>query len=299
VSAGVLHSHRSVTVPELGARVSTHALLHPRYRLHAVLNERVVCEDAVLVRSFDRRGHLGRPIATLLLDGAARVSAHGRSAWLGPGDIVAMDEKGAIVMRQEGERYAALAFEWDPAWLGPRPEPFLSARVDEGTRAEIDELFARIVAGDGTAAAVVRVVSVLRAAGVALRAPGEDECTDEVSEKTAALSGALDGLFSRLDEQPMIADLERRMGVTSRQINRLVAAFNERYGWNAGGWRDARNRRRLFVGVALMTAPGATGELVARAVGYRALSAFTHALTEAGLPPPSAIAAAVAAARGG
>ena len=47
-----------------------------------------------------------------------------------------------------------------------------------------------------------------------------------------------------------------------------------------------------------MTVPGATGEVVARAVGYRALSAFTHALTEAGLPPPSAIPAAAAALRG-
>jgi hypothetical protein len=294
----LLHSHRSVTVSALGARVSTHALLHPRYRLHAVENRRVICEDAVLMRSFDRRGHTGRPIATLLLDGAARISAHGRHAWLAPGEIVAMDEKGAIVMRQEGERYAALAFEWDPSFLGPRPEPFLSARIDDGARAELDALFARIVAGEGTAAAVVRVVGVLRAAGLALRAPTETECTEEVSAKTAALAGALDGLFSRLDEQPMIADLERKLGVTSRQINRLVAAFNERYGFNAAGWRDARNRRRLFVGLALMTVPGATGELVARAVGYRALTAFTHALTEAGLPPPSAIAGAVASLRG-
>ena len=51
---GLLHSHRAVVVPELEACVSTHAILHARYRLHAVHNERVVCEDALVMRSFDR-----------------------------------------------------------------------------------------------------------------------------------------------------------------------------------------------------------------------------------------------------
>ena len=291
----MIRSHRAVVVPELGARVSTHALLHPRYRLHAVLNRRVVCEDAVLVRSFDRRGRRERPIATMLLDGAARIRAHGRSARLAAGDVLAMDEKSAIVMRQEGERYAALAFEWDVDWLELRPEPFTAARLDDRVRAELLALFESIVAGGGAAGAVVRVAEVLRAAGVGLRVPGASECEEpSLPEKTVALAAELDALFSRLAEQPMLADLERRLGVSARQLNRLVSAFNQRYGFNAAGWRDARNRRRLFVGFALMTAPGATAELIARAVGYRSLSAFTHGLTEAGLPPPSAIAEVVA-----
>lgn len=295
----VLHSHRCVVVPRLAARVSTHAILHHRYRLHAVHNERVVCEDALVMRSFDRRGHLGRPIATLLLDGAARLGAHGRTEWIAPGDVIAMDAKAAIVMRQEGERYSALAFEWDPEWIGPRPEPFLRARMSEAVRAELGALFADVVAGAASADAAPRVVAVLREAGLALRVPDASECAEEAPERTAELSTALDRLFSRLDEQPMLADLERELGVSTRQLNRMIAAFNEHYGFNAGGWRDARNRRRLFVGAALMTAPSATGEAVARAVGYRTLSALTHALTEAGLPPPSAIPKVVASLRDG
>ena len=295
----ILHSHRGVVVPGLRARVSTHAILHHRYRLHAVHNERVVCEDALVMRSFDRRGHLGRPIATLLLDGAARIGAHGRVEWIGPGDVVAMDAKGAIVMRQEGERYAALAFEWDPDWLGPRAAPFHRARMGDAVRDELAALFEEVASGVASPAAVVRVVSVLRDAGLSLRVPLPDECAEETPERTAELSTALDRLFSRLDEQPMLADLERALGASARQLNRVIAAFNERYGFNAGGWRDARNRRRLFVGAALMTAPAATGEVVARAVGYRTLSAFTNALTEAGLPPPSAIPRVVASLRDG
>jgi hypothetical protein len=295
----VLQSHRCVEVPELRARVSTHAVLHSRYRLHAVHNTRVVCEDAVVMPSFDRRGHVTRPIATLLLDGAARVGAHGRRVWIAAGDVLAMDEKSAIVMRQEGERYAALTFEWDPAWLGPRPEPFQEARMGDRARVDLEAVFAELALGEASTGAVVRVVAALREAGVALRLPAPAECDEPAPDKTAALATALDGLFSRLDDQPMLADLERVLGVSTRQLNRLIASFNERYGFNAGGWRDARNRRRLFVGAALMTAPGATGEGVARAVGYRTLSAFTHALTEAGLPSPSAIAGVVASLRDG
>jgi AraC-like DNA-binding protein len=285
----VLWSHRSVEVPELGACVATHAILHARYRLHAVYNTCVVCEDALVLRSFDRRGHVGRPIATVLLDGAARIGAHDRSVWMTPGDVLAMDAKGAIVMRQEGPRYAALSFEWDPGFLGPRPEPFRAARLPEATRADLEAVFSQVVAGEASFEAVLRVVVALRDAGVDLRPPTPDECIEAIPERTAALAATIDALFSRLDEQPMLSDLERALGVSSRQLNRLIAAFNERYGFNAVGWRDARNRRRLFVGAALMTAPDATGEVVARAVGYRTLSAFTNALTEAGLPSPSAI----------
>ncbi len=288
-------------VAELGAWVATHAIIHTRYRLHAVHNGRVVCEDALVLRSFDRRGHLDRPIATMLLDGAARIGAHGHLAWMAPGDVLAMDSKGAIVMRQEGSRYAALTFEWDPGFLGPRPArpaPLVAARLPDATRRDVEAVFAEVVAGEASVNAVRCVVSALRGAGVDLRLPSAVECTEPVPERTGALASAIDGLFSRLDEQPMLADLERALGVSSRQLNRLITAFNERYGWNAGGWRDARNRRRLFVGAALMTAPDATGELVARAVGYRTLSAFTNALTEAGLPSPSAIPAVIATLRG-
>jgi len=216
---------------------------------------------------------------------------------MGPGDVLAMDAKGAIVMRQEGERYAALTLEWDPGWIGPRPEPFSGARLPDAARAELEAVFDAIVAGAAAEDTLAHVVAALRAVGLDLRTPAVDEYAESTPEKTAALAAAIDGLFSRLDEQPMLSDLERVLGVSSRQLNRLIAAFNERYGFNAGGWRDARNRRRLFVGAALMTAPAATGELVARAVGYRTLSAFTHALTEAGLPSPSAIPGVVASLR--
>jgi chromate transport protein ChrA len=76
-------------------------------------------------------------------------------------------------------------------------------------------------------------------------------------------------------------------------VNRRVAEFNRRYGFNASGWRDTRSRRQLLMGATLMTAPGAVAERVAAAVGYGSARAFHRALDAAGLPAPSAIAATV------
>lgn len=84
-----------------------------------------------------------------------------------------------------------------------------------------------------------------------------------------------------------------RLGLSTRQLNRLIADYNERYGFNAGGWIDTRNRRRLMFGATFMTVPGATAKDVAQLVGYQSASAFTRALKSAGLPPPSTIAGEV------
>lgn len=286
-------SRRSVVVEALRARVSTHALLHSRGRLQAVWNERVVCEDALALRSFDRRGRTTRPIATILLDGKARIRVGSSIAEVAPLDVVGMDEKGPIVMRQEGEPYRALVLEWDPEWLGPRPRPFFRARLDHEAERTARTTFERLSLGDPGARDWLATTELLARCGLPLRIPEEAECVEAVAERTLRLSRALDGLFSRLDTQPMIADLEQSIGVTSRHINRIVGSFNSEYGFNAGGWRDARNRRRLLVGVALMTAPGATAQLVARAVGYGSPTAFGTALAQAGLPAPSSIRAAV------
>ena len=291
-----LISHRVVIADDLGARIATHALLHSRYRIHAVHNENVVSEDALALGPFDRQGHLARPILTVLLQGTARISAHGKTAWLAPGDVVAMDSKAPIVMRQEGAPYMAIAFEWDDGGLGARPAAFTRGTLGATELRAAHGIWNDIVEGSADARTAVSLSSVV-GLGLDLR-PGEALDEDPL-ETHVRLSLALDACFSNLRVQPMIADLERDLALSTRHLNRLVLDFNTKYGFNATGWRDARNRRRLLVGASLMTSPGATAEGVAREVGYQSLSAFTKALTDAGFPPPSAIAARVAALRDG
>jgi AraC-like DNA-binding protein len=274
----------------LGAYLTTHALVHPELRLHAVRNANVVSEDALLLRAFHRAGAVGRPIVTILLDGLGTVRAYDREARISAGELLAMDYKGAIAMRQEGARYEALAFEWEPALLGPRPGAFLQRRLASTQLARARAIWSAIVHDESTPEdLVVALVRLVGECAHELRVPTADELDDPVLPSTARMARALDVALSNLEGQPMTADLEKLLGLSARQVNRLVHAFNARYGFNSVGWRDTRNRRRLMMGATFMTAPRATVAQVAKIVGYRSPTAFARALADAGLPPPRAI----------
>lgn len=286
----MIRSHRSVEATRLRAYLTTHALVHPRLRLHAVRNANVISEDALLLRAFHRAGAVGRPVVTIVLDGHGTVRAYGREACVTAGDLLAMDFKGAISMRQEGARYEALAFEWDPELLGPRPGAFFQRRVGAADLARTRALWRSVVAGEGSPdATIAEVVSLLGGAGVELEMPDASALADPVPESTRKMARALDLALSNLEGQPMTADIEKLLGLSARQVNRLVASYNLRYGFNSVGWRDTRNRRRLMMGATFMTAPGASVGEVARFVGYRSTTAFARALADAGMPPPKAI----------
>ena len=290
----MIRSARRVEAMRLGAGLSNHALVHSRLRLHAVKNARVVSEDELLLRAFQRAGAVGRPIVTVLLAGRGLVRAHGREASIEADDVLGMDHKGAVSMRQEGEAYAALAFEWDVEFLGPRPKAFQRARLAGAAKAEASAIWEAIVRGEGQPDALVaRHLRVRSQLGFPVRAAKSDELAEPVPEATQKMSRGLDFALSNLEGQPMTADLEKVLGLGARQVNRLVQAFNTHYGFNATGWRDTRNRRRLMMGATLMTADGATVGYVARVVGYRSPTAFARALADAGMPPPASIPAIV------
>ena len=276
--------------PKLRAYLTTHALVHPRLRLHAARNANVVSEDALLLRGFHRAGAVGRPVVTILLEGEAVLRAYDRETQAAPGDLVAMDYKGAIAMRQSGLRYEALAFEWDPELLGPRPPAFTQRRLGAPELAKAREVWRSVVADDSSPEALIgELVGLLVRTGLELRCPADAELADDVSDSTLKMARALDVALSNLEGQPMTADLEKLLGLSARQVNRLVASYNIRYGFNSIGWRDTRNRRRLMIGATFMTAPGATVASVAKVVGYRSPTAFARALADAGMPPPTTI----------
>jgi len=302
-------SHRTVELPVphgASARLATHAIVHSAYRVHAVFRDNVVSEDALLVRGFDRRGAVGRPVATVLLEGRAHLRVPGHERTLGPGELCVSASKADILMRQEGPRYRSMVWEWEPGAWGDRPgEPFAVRPVPEETCAALTRLAAAlrdeavdaptVVDAPAVVDALAEAWASLRALGVPLAEADRPRLIEPVSEPTLRLARALDALQSNLSGVPMMTDLERALHLSVRQINRLVQEFNERYGFNASGWRDTRNRWRLMMGATLMTAPGATPEAVARAVGFASAATFSRALANVGLPPPGEIAAAVRA----
>lgn len=287
-------SHRRTGLARLDAWLETHALVHTGYRVHVVRNRNVVSEDALSMRAFERKGAVGRPIVTVVLGGHARLDVDGKRVWLGAGDVSLVPSKGQIVMRQSraGEPYESFVVEWEPPTLGaPRPADFvlrkLAPEALEGVRAAA----AAIVEahGDEAAASLRSALHHLRNAELPFGELAERDLIEPVAEQTRKLAGALDKLLSDMRRRPMVVDLDATLGLSARQINRLVTAFNEKYGFNSRGWLDTRSRRRVMMGAALMSARGAETEEVSAAVGYGSPAAFCRALAEAGLPTPGAI----------
>jgi len=236
----------------------------------------------------------------VVLDGHARLTAYDQRRWLSRGGVSLIESKSAIVMRQgkSGEPFASVAIEWDVGSLGPvRPKGFtvneLSERALESFAQEARTLTASDVGADAAAQAIARMLGILRGFGAPFDEPRPETLIEEVPEQTLRLAHALDVLLSDLRRRPMVVDLDQVLGLSTRQINRIVTAFNARYGFNSVGWLDTRSRRRLMMGAALMTASGADTETIAAAVGYGSPAAFCRALSEAGLPSPGAIAKAV------
>jgi AraC-like DNA-binding protein len=276
-----------VEARKLRAHLSNTALIHTGLRLHVVHNERVINEDVLLMRAFARAGHVERPSATVLLGGRARISLGDHHVWMKPGDVVTVSERGGIQMRQEGEPYYALAFEWDAAFGTGEPEMrTYDGHARLGTFGDVAEA---VRARGNPAELVAELMSALSALGVPIRAVPASALDEPVPEHMQQLTHALDAALSTLGDQPMITDLESEIGLSPRQLNRLIADYNARYGFNALGWIDTRNRRRLLMGATFMTAPGATVAYVAKQVGYRSGSAFARALRLVGLPPPQDI----------
>lgn len=281
------------------AFLETHALVHTKFRIHVVRNDRVVSEDRLHLRAFERRGMLGRPIVTAILHGHARIEAFDRLEWLSPGDVSAIESKGAIVMRQsrDGERYESLVVEWEPGSLDAgRPTGFEKRALDAPSLERLRVLAEQLTLRDQGAPRAAEIASeVLAHLGFPRRSA--TSLIEDVPDQTRLLAAALDDLLSDLERKPMAVDLHGVLGLSLRQVNRLVLDFNVRYGFNAVGWRDTRGRRRLMMGATLMTAPGASVEDVARTVGYASPTAFARAMALAGLPPPGEVARCVASLR--
>jgi len=256
-------------------------------------NRRVVNEDILLTRAFARAGRTGRSTATILLDGRARVSAYERNVWIEPGEIVTVDAKAAIRMRQEGDPYRALALEWDTGAFGGRAET-IALHDGRGRLGELRALADGALDSQTSAAEIVATLfRILASLGAPVHAVTASSLEEPVPEHMQELTTALDASLSSLGNQPMMVDLAARLSLSSRQLNRLVASYNQRYGFNSTGWIDTRNRRRLLIGATLMTAPRATVGYVAKRVGYRSGSAFARALRLVGMPPPQEIASEV------
>jgi hypothetical protein len=285
-------------MPSIQALIETHALVHTAYRIHVVIRKNVVSEDALLLQAFDRMGNLSRPMLTVLLEGRARLRACGEERRLTVGDVSLIGDKVGVEMRQEGESFLTVAVEWEEGFLCTlAPRGFTSWKVSARDVVDLSRetrvLVRQELTVDEASESAAAILAVLARAGAPFELILKEKLVEPAPPHFERLSAALDSVLSHLEGGPGAVDLEEALSVGPRQVNRLVADYNLRYGFNASGWRDTRKRRQLLMGATLMTAPGATAERVSVAVGYGSARAFHRALQDAGLPPPSAIAEAV------
>ena len=287
-----VRTRRRHAVPELGVLHEVDAVLLPAVRAHTLVLEGAVAEDRLLLRGFDRAGKVDRVSVTVVLDGTARLSVGGRSAWVQPGDLAMAAPMRDLAMRVDGSRrYRSVVLEWDV--LDAKNGPSLVT----GRLAEPDVSRLRAAAwalGDPSArpaAALSQVWRALRAIGAGVPLPRS--CPPSRSDRWERVSAALDVSFSSLDRTSGLTEVADRLGVTERHCRRLVHEFNRAYGLNTQGtWRDASKRRRVMMAALTMTARGATTEVAAKSTGYGSAAALCRAFEESGLPSPSRIGSA-------
>ncbi len=77
-------------------------------------------------------------------------------------------------------------------------------------------------------------------------------------------------------------------------LRRGLSELHRAYDFYGGSWHRLRQWWRLSMATTLMTAPGATTELVGDVLGYGSPRSFCLAMAQAGLPSPGKIARAAA-----
>lgn len=300
----MLRSARVNRVPALDAAHEVHAALHPSLRVHAVYARNLVTDDALHLRAFSRPHAADRCAATFVLEGAARMGWHeaplDSAVWLEAGRGATLPHKRGLSVRCEAlPTYRALVAEWAPALGDVAPDaPITQWTLDPTGAALAERTWAALrdppPPSGSLPGLVAGWIGALRAAGVAVHPLAPDTVDETVPARLAELSAALDAHLSLLDAQPMVTDLEAALGVSSRQVSRLVRTLNARYGLNADGWIDLRNRRRTMLAAALLWSPSARVSEVARIVGYASAQAMARAFADAGLPAPRDVSALVA-----
>lgn len=296
----MLRSVRSNVFDALDVAVENHAALHPSFRVHAVHARNVVMDDALILRAFERLGQLDRSVATFVLEGEAVVRTGGASLRVSAGHGFTIARKHAFSLRCEAVPvYRTLVFEWGDALASAAPDaPLGSFPLGTIERAQAEQLWTALRGSWRPARMRVRIArhaACLHRHGTGLRPVEPEWLAERVPPRLAQVSAAVDAQLSDLEARPMSIDLESRLGLSSRQLSRLVRALHERYGFNADGWIDVRNRRRLMLATAMLSDPERQVAEVARAVGYTSSQVMARAFASAGLPAPRDVAAAVAA----
>jgi AraC-like DNA-binding protein len=259
------------------------------FRARVVCSHDLVYDDALVGPVPDSSV---RRRVVVVLDGRARVRGAERAAELGPGAFRLAPQRDASSMRSEGRRFWLVAFDWHEELLGTGG-PTGDGRLDPVDVARLtvfaDAIHEAWRDANAACAAIAEVWRVLHAAGVVTERLDAEALRETVPARMTRLSSALCDVGTRLEANPMLVDMERRLDLSRRQVARSFQEMASTYGVDYASWREMANLCRLRTAAALMTHPQARTAEVARAVGYSSVEALCHAFARAGLPSPGRI----------
>lgn len=296
----MLTYHRESRATALGAVRGAHFALNRSFCASFVRTRGVVV-DRLLFTGEMRKPPRSTPRQTIqvLLSGRMRLRAGGEERWLEAGDvsIEPAETWSHFVERWEGEPFEIVCFEWEPDYGGStRIRDSCVGKLASHDLEAVRALSATLPRAEGAetiASEVSLALAQLRSAGLPVPLLPAHALMETLSPQTRELARTFGRVLSNLAERPMMIDIESAMGRSARQMQRLVSDFFDGYNFTPGGWRERRDRWRIEMGATLMTAPNATTEAVASALGYTGPQAFCLAVARAGLPSPGEIGRAI------
>lgn len=272
----------------LGALIEVAALRRADVVLRGTRYAGLVVDERVLTRAFPWVEHAETLQVIALVGGAMRVgaTAEAPAIVLEPGDALLLAPKQTGRIRFEDVTFVDL--EWDPRKepLGARAdEPRLLTRLDAS---RLERLRARLAAGHGTSAELYgEAIDLFRGAGAPLSSVSVDALSGGPTERDLRVSRAISAQLADLAHAATTKSLSEITGLSSRQLQRVLADFSARYRLNATNWRDMRNRYRLQIAMCLLGRSDASVAAIAAEVGYASPAALARALSNAGQPSPT------------
>jgi AraC-like DNA-binding protein len=251
----------------------------------------VVIDERLLTRNFPWIPRTPTLQVFMVLEGAVRIAPRDGSSTLDlrPGDVALLSPADASLARYERASY--LDVEWTPAEpIGGPPLRRLGS-VDHGVDlGAARRLRDRLVSGDTTDEEIFRTAFALfRTAGAPLHGLSVDDFEGGPSAQDLRIAQAITTQLAELRTAASALSLGEHADLSPRQLQRVLAAFCERYRMNATSWRDMRNRYRLQIAIALASIPSLSVTALADEVGFASPAALARAFANAGLPSPRAL----------
>lgn len=288
---------RTAGLPRVGASLSCFDALHSRFRIRVYRSRRVTLDEDVLCPNLSWSGPGSRVRLDLLLSGHARVRDAATQRWLEPGTFSVGSRLSNMYTRTSGDPLVMILCDWELGSLGTRVPEGTTGKLAPAEAGRLLQLAGALERAEPWALgeATVCLAETLRVLGAPFDVWSAGDLAEPWDPQGHVMANGLGATLSRLEDKPMLVDLETALGLTRRQVNRLVTTFADRYGCNGSSWRPMLERWRTCCAATLSTAPGARTEEIAQAVGYSNATVLCRTFQLTGLPSPGAMPRAVAA----